>query len=128
VLRRIKAIPVTADPAQLAEVRREMALTFAQGDLVAAFPEEDQPLGAELAPFQTHLEDLLAPALVPTLPIALGGGLWDSSFARAGSPRAPLGALGRLSLLVRPITLRVGPELAPGGVPGALRAALQALL
>ena len=128
VLRRIKAIPVTADPAQLAEVRREMALTFAQGDLVAAFPEENQPLGAELAPFQTHLADLLAPAPVPTLPIALGGGLWDSSFARAGSPRAPLGALGRLSLLVRPITLRVGPELAPGGVPGALRAALQALL
>jgi hypothetical protein len=125
VLRRIKAIPVTSDPARLAQARQEMERTFAQGDLVAAFPEADRPEDAELAPFQAHLAALLAPAPVPTLPIALGGGLWASSFARAGRPRTQLGPLGAL---VHPITLRVGPQLAPGGAPEALRAALLALL
>jgi hypothetical protein len=119
ILRRIKAIPVSDDPQQLARARAEIDRTFAEGDLVAIFPEGRLSEDGELGAFQDVLAPLLASTRVPILPLSLGG-LWGSHFSRRRT-RSIGGAL-----LAR-ITLRVGTPLAPGSAPEQLRSALLAL-
>jgi 1-acyl-sn-glycerol-3-phosphate acyltransferase len=119
ILRRIKAIPVSADPRALALARREIDLTFAEGDLVAIFPEGGLTEDGELGEFQDTLAPLLAESRVPTVPLGLGG-LWGSRFSRKRAP----GALGALQAR---ISLRVGAPLGPGAGPEQLRDAIQAL-
>jgi len=114
ILRRIKAIPVSADPALLARVRLELDATFAEGDLAAIFPEGRLTEDGELGPFQDALAALVADCRAPVLPVGLGG-LWGSYFSRR-----PAGALlGRISL-------RVGAPL-EARAPDQLRSAIQAL-
>jgi hypothetical protein len=119
ILRRIKAIPVGADPALLARARREMDLAFDQGGLVAIFPEGQLTEDGELGVFQDALAPLLAGSRAPVLPLGLGG-LWGSHFSRRRRPGIGGALLARISL-------RVGTPLEPGTGPERLRSALQAL-
>ncbi len=119
ILRRIKAIPVSDDPQLLARARAEIDRTFAEGDLVAIFPEGRLTEDGELGAFQDALAPLLAETRVPVLPLSLGG-LWGSHFSRRRTT-----SLGG-ALLAR-ITLRVGAPLAPGSAPEQLRSALRDL-
>ena len=120
-LRLIKAIPAGAGPEQMAAARREIDRTFAEGDLVALFPEGDVKEGGEPGEFEAHLAALVAGTRVPVLPVALGGALRDSHFSRTGPARIS-GALGQR------ITLRVGLPLAPDEALASLRGAVQALV
>jgi len=119
VLRLVKAIPAGAGPEQMAGARREIDRTFAEGDLVALFPEGDIQEGGEAGEFEAHLATLVAQTRVPVLPVALGGALRDSHFSRTGPARIT-GALGQ------PITLQVGLPLEPGEALAFLKGAVQA--
>ena len=120
ILRLIKAIPASPDPDRMALVRREIERTFAEGDLVALFPEGEPQEAGQIGEFEAHLAPLLVQEQVPVLPMALGGGLWGSCFARTGA--RPAGAVGAR------ISLRVGLPLDPGAAPASLRSLLQALV
>ena len=97
-----------------------MDRTFAEGDLVALFPEGDFQEGGDPGEFEPHLASLLVQDQVPTLPGALGGGLWASHFSRKGSA-GPRGALRAR------ITLRIGLPLPPGAPADLLRDLIQDL-
>lgn len=121
LLRLIKAIPVSPDPGLLAAARREIGRTFAEGDLVAIFPEGELQADGTMGEFEPHLEPLLSPDQVLVLPVALGGGLWASHFSRTGPTRFR-GALGAR------ISLRVGLPLEPGAATSLLLIAIRALV
>ena len=109
ILRRMKAIPADA-------ARAEIDRAFADGDLVALFPEGRPTGDGALGEFQDGLLELVAGARAPVLPIGLGG-LWGSLFSNR-----------RTGALLARVSLKVGAPLQAQAPPAALRAALLELI
>jgi 1-acyl-sn-glycerol-3-phosphate acyltransferase len=104
LLRRMRAIPADAG-------RAEFDRAFREGDLVAVFPEGRRTPDGAPGEFDAGLVERVERVRVPVLPIGLGG----SAGRRAGA-------------LPARVSLRVGAPLGPEGLPGSLRAGIQALM
>jgi 1-acyl-sn-glycerol-3-phosphate acyltransferase len=114
IFRDAKVIPIAGakEAADVLEAAFELiAAALSEGELVCIFPEGKLTRDGKLNPFRRGIERIIATSPVPVVPMALDG-LWGSWFSRSGNvpQRHRFGHLGQ------PVSLSVGPPLAPSEV------------
>jgi len=112
--RKVRAIPIASrreDPERLEVALREAVRALQDGELLGVFPEGQLTRTGDIGPFRAGVEQILAEAPAPVVPIALRG-LWGSVLSHAGGP--PFSRLP--SPRRRTIDVTFGPPLRPEGL------------
>jgi 1-acyl-sn-glycerol-3-phosphate acyltransferase len=106
VFRHAKAIPIAPrheNPEMLARAYDACEAALADGELVCIFPEGKLTKTGDINTFHRGVNEILARANVPVIPMALRG-LWGSVFSRHADARWPRpvkrGVMSRLTLAV----------------------------
>jgi 1-acyl-sn-glycerol-3-phosphate acyltransferase len=113
LFRLAKAIPIAPkaeDPVAYEKAIKAAAKVLAEGDLLGIFPEGGITVDGELKPFKGGIMKVLDAAPAPVIPMALSN-LWGSFFSRVESGGAMRRPFRRG--WSNPVTLRVGPPIAP---------------
>lgn len=116
LFRTAKVIPIAGskeDPEILDRAFERIEAALGHGEVVCIFPEGELTRTGHINPFRPGIENILAMAPVPVVPIALTG-LWGSFFSRKGA-----GAMRRLPKpLWYKVILRIGNAV-PGNTADA---------
>ena len=122
-MRTIPIAPAKEDAAMKERAFAQAGEALSAGEIVGIFPEGKLTETGEMNPFRPGVQQMLALAPVPVVPLALSG-LWGSFFSRSHQGRA----MRKLRGIFSRITLIAGPPISPAGAsPEHLQAAVLAL-